>query len=96
MPAPSTAYPTSPVHVEIGPDIWLDSRLAVWFVRPRLLVIPALVASSHRLILPAFSPWAAGTPWGSPATAGETIWAIAPSRIFALARNDSVQTGNGA
>ena len=227
MHAPFTSYPNSPVHVEICPDIWLDSRLAVWFVRPRLLVIadphwgyvashrargnllpwwgdneiesrmhallttyqpaemiwlgdvvhaaeggaraeafvrqspvpitliagnhdrrwrsaepasvtrgnyflhhgdkvavvpaecmevighhhpatswwdgagsrlklPALVASSHRLILPAFSPWAAGTPWGSPTTAGETIWAISPNRIFALARNDSAQTGTGA
>ncbi len=45
--------------------------------------LPALVASDRRLILPAFSPWAAGAPWR--ARSGETLWGIAPQRIFAFA-----------
>jgi uncharacterized protein len=48
--------------------------------------LPALVASSRRLILPAFSPWAAGTPWNDFLDTDEILWAIAPSRIFALPR----------
>ena len=48
------------------------------------LKIPALVASPSRLILPAFSPWAAGTPWNTRLLPEETLWAIAPSRIFAV------------
>jgi uncharacterized protein len=47
--------------------------------------VPALVASARRLVLPAFSPWAAGTPWEARET-GETVWALAPQRIFALPR----------
>lgn len=42
--------------------------------------LPALVVSATRLVLPAFSPWAAGTSW--PAQPGETLWAVGPSRIF--------------
>lgn len=48
------------------------------------LKLPALVASSHRLILPAFSPWSAGTNWLNYIEPKETLWAIAPSRIFAV------------
>jgi uncharacterized protein len=48
--------------------------------------LPALVANTRRLVLPAFSPWAAGTPWRADAESQETIWAIAPARIFALPR----------
>lgn len=44
--------------------------------------LPALIASSRRLVLPAFSPWAAGTPWA--AAEDENIWAISPTRIFVL------------
>jgi uncharacterized protein len=46
--------------------------------------VPALVVAPRRLVLPAFSPWAAGTPWASPAGANETLWAVTPSRIFAI------------
>jgi metallophosphoesterase superfamily enzyme len=46
------------------------------------LKVPALVSSPHRLILPAFSPWAGGTAWNQHLTADETLWAIAPTRIF--------------
>ena len=46
--------------------------------------LPALVASSTRLILPALSPWAAGVPWNDRLQATEFLWAIAPSRIFAV------------
>jgi uncharacterized protein len=48
------------------------------------LRLPALVASPARLILPAFSPWAAGTPWNERLLPTENLWAIAPSRIFAV------------
>lgn len=50
------------------------------------LKLPALIARPDRLVLPAFSPWAAGTPWNGQLTAADTLWAIAPSRIFALPR----------
>lgn len=52
--------------------------------------LPALVASRHRLVLPAFSPWAAGMPWSACPDSEETLWAIASSRIFALPRGGSV------
>jgi metallophosphoesterase superfamily enzyme len=48
------------------------------------LKLPALVASPRRLVLPAFSPWATGTPWPVDAAQAETLWAIAPNRIFAV------------
>lgn len=48
--------------------------------------LPALVAGPRRLVLPAFSPWAAGTPWNERIAPGDTLWAIAPNRIFALPR----------
>jgi uncharacterized protein len=51
--------------------------------------LPALVAADTRLVLPAFSPWAAGTPWHSPAEVVETLWAVSPARIFALPRRRS-------
>jgi metallophosphoesterase superfamily enzyme len=48
--------------------------------------LPALIASPRRLILPAFSPWAGGAPW-NPVADDETIFAIAPKRIFAVSRD---------
>jgi metallophosphoesterase superfamily enzyme len=48
------------------------------------LKLPALVASPRRLIMPAFSPWAAGTNWLNYVEPKENLWAIAPSRIFAV------------
>jgi uncharacterized protein len=48
------------------------------------LKVPALVASPRRLILPAFSPWAAGTAWNNEAFPDEILWAVAPSRVFAV------------
>jgi uncharacterized protein len=48
--------------------------------------IPALVANPRRLILPAFSPWAAGTPWNEHLEPADTLWAIAPNRIFPVPR----------
>jgi metallophosphoesterase superfamily enzyme len=51
------------------------------------LKLPALVDGPRRLILPAFSPWAAGTPWNSLLQPGETLWAIAPRRIFPVPSN---------
>ncbi|MEO7699748.1 MAG: metallophosphoesterase [Opitutus sp.] len=48
------------------------------------LKLPALVASSGRMVLPAFSPWAAGVPWLS-TVPGETVYAISSKRIFTLA-----------
>ena len=49
--------------------------------------LPALVASKHRLILPAFSPWAAGSPWNALLGDDERLFAIAPKRIFAVSRD---------
>lgn len=46
------------------------------------LKVPALVESGTRYILPAFSPWAAGTPWNDRLTPADKLWAIAPRRIF--------------
>lgn len=46
--------------------------------------VPALVASPRRLILPAFSPWAAGTPWNDRLAATDTLWIVAPNRVFNL------------
>jgi metallophosphoesterase superfamily enzyme len=47
------------------------------------LKLPALVASPRRLVLPAFSPWAAGVAWklGAP---GEIVYAIGTKRIFTV------------
>jgi metallophosphoesterase superfamily enzyme len=50
------------------------------------LKLPALVANAHRLILPAFSPWAAGTPWNERCLPQDTLWVIAPNRIFPFRR----------
>lgn len=47
------------------------------------LKLPALVVSPRRLVLPAFSPWAAGAPWHSDAP-DEIIYAIGTKRIFTL------------
>jgi uncharacterized protein len=58
------------------------------------VTLPALVASGHRLILPAFSPWAAGTPWIP--DAGATVWAIAPRRIFSLPGRVSISSAGTA
>jgi len=48
------------------------------------LKVPALVAGPRRLILPAFSPWAAGTPWNRQLRPEERLWAVTPRRVFAL------------
>ncbi len=48
------------------------------------LKLPALIASPRRLILPAFSPWAAGVPWNDQLAPDETLWAVTPKRIFAV------------
>jgi metallophosphoesterase superfamily enzyme len=48
------------------------------------LKLPALVATPTRLVLPAFSPWAAGTDWAPEWSAGTTLWAISPSRILSI------------
>lgn len=48
--------------------------------------VPALVASPRRLILPAFSPWAGGAVWKPSEDPAETLWAVAPTRIFVLPR----------
>lgn len=47
------------------------------------LKLPAAIVSARRIVLPAFSPWAAGTPWPASA-AGETVYAIGSKRIFTL------------
>lgn len=44
--------------------------------------LPGLVCGPKKIILPAFSPWAAGTPWNSELTDTEELWVISPRRIF--------------
>ncbi|MDO8544149.1 MAG: hypothetical protein Q7S40_27220 [Opitutaceae bacterium] len=85
------ANPTSS-RTEIRPQRWLDSRLALWIAAERLLVLAGLHwghAARHRArgdlpILPAFSPWTAGTPWNDQLGTTDTLWAISPNRIFML------------
>ncbi len=48
------------------------------------LKLPALVTSQKRMILPAFSPWAAGVDWRERLLPEEKLWLLAPSRIFAV------------
>lgn len=47
------------------------------------LKLPALVASPRRFILPAFSPWAAGTPW-HPEFPDEILYGLGTKRIFTV------------
>lgn len=64
----------NPTRTEVQPGLWVDSGLA----------------GSRPLILPAFSPWSAGTPWNDRRAAGESLWGIAPNRIFALPRTPAL------
>lgn len=48
------------------------------------LKLPALVQGPSRLILPAFSPWAAGTPWNQRLLPDEKLWVVSPRRVFAV------------
>ena len=80
VPPPDCIEITGHHHPAIG---WADGA-------GTRVKLPALVASRRRLILPAFSPWAAGTPWSASADGEETLWAISPTRIFALPRERAV------
>ena len=44
--------------------------------------LPGLVRGPRKIILPAFSPWAAGTPWNSSLADDEELWVISPTRMF--------------
>jgi metallophosphoesterase superfamily enzyme len=48
------------------------------------LRLHALVDTPGRIILPAFSPWSAGTPWNASLRPGETLWGVAERRLFRL------------
>jgi uncharacterized protein len=50
------------------------------------LKLPALVESPRRLILPAFSPWSAGTPWNFKTRQDENLWAVSTRRVFQVPR----------
>lgn len=54
------------------------------------LKVPALVASPRRLILPAFSPWATGTPCGGLLDPDAIAWAVTPRRVFPVSSPDRV------
>ena len=72
------------IEITVGDDV--HPAVAWWDGAGSSLKLPAVVVSSERIVLPAFSPWAAGTPW-TPAPEGtETLWAVANTRIFALPR----------
>lgn len=46
------------------------------------LKVPALVQTPRCLILPAFSPWAAGVAWNQRLHAGDVLWAATPRRLL--------------
>lgn len=46
------------------------------------LKLPALVQTPGRLILPAFSPWAAGVAWNDRLSPADTLWAATPRRLL--------------
>lgn len=46
--------------------------------------LPAAVVGPRRWVLPAFSPWAGGTPWNERLAPDEKLWVLAPTRIFAV------------
>lgn len=46
--------------------------------------LPALVHGPRRIILPAFSPWAAGVPWNEALREDEQLWVTSPKRVFAV------------
>lgn len=50
------------------------------------LKLPAFVQEEKCWIMPAFSPWAAGTPWRG--TARRRIWLCAPQRVLRLEEAD--------
>ena len=51
------------------------------------LKFPAFVQEEHCWILPAFSPWSAGTEWRSEEQ--RRIWLCSPQRIFSLVETES-------
>ncbi|HKB89919.1 MAG TPA: metallophosphoesterase [Opitutaceae bacterium] len=64
---------------------------ALWDGAGSRVKIPALIAGPRRFVLPAFSPWAAGSPWNGLHAADEKVWAVSPKRIFAV-RSDMTLT----
>ena len=50
------------------------------------LKLPALVQQDRCWIMPAFSPWAAGTTWSGQNAA--RVWLCSPQRVFALPQSD--------
>ena len=46
--------------------------------------LPGLVHGPRKLIMPAFSPWAAGSPWNHLLGEDEQLWIVSPQRIFAV------------
>ena len=57
------------------------------------LKLPALVQSPALLILPAFSPWAAGTAWNDRLAPDETLWAASPRRLVPIRRSPAPTSG---
>jgi metallophosphoesterase superfamily enzyme len=76
------AFPLPAGHVEV---IGHHHPAVTWYDGAGgRLKIPALVEGALRLILPAFSPWAAGTPWNGSLGPGERLWAVSARRVFAV------------
>ncbi len=46
--------------------------------------LPGLVLGPRKIIMPAFSPWAAGAPWNHQLADDEQLWVISPKRVFAV------------
>jgi metallophosphoesterase superfamily enzyme len=75
-------YPRPEGHVEV---IGHHHPAVTWYDGAGgRLKMPALVVGEQRLILPAFSPWSAGTPWNGNLLPGERLWAVSARRIFAV------------
>jgi uncharacterized protein len=55
------------------------------------LKCPAFVQQSRCWIMPAFSPWAAGTRWKSDESS--RVWLCTPERVFALPEKEAAATG---
>ena len=46
--------------------------------------VPALIHGPRRIVLPSFSDWSAGAPWNNRLEQNETLWLVAPRRVWPL------------
>lgn len=78
-----------PVDIASGEQEWIGHHHPAVYLSDGAggtVRLPALVSGPRRWVLPAFSPWSAGTPFDRLVAEDEVLWAIAPRRIFAVRR----------